>query len=130
MNQETRVSMQSQLFTVQPSGVVLIGPHGRLLPQSPEDGRVRPHEIDVDPSVQLSICQATKERRKAVTSAASRPAKGFQVQLEGTRLNGLSGVYSRTSGTSSSCENPIHLNSRLSSSRAQTSCFGFHKLAS
>lgn len=54
--------------TVQPSGVVLISAHGRLLPQCAVDGRVRPHEIDVDSGVQLPICQSvTQERRRSVT---------------------------------------------------------------
>lgn len=74
--------MQSQLFTVQPSGVVLVGPHGRLLAQSSEDGRVRPHEVDVDAGVQLSVCMGRKERRKPVISAAPRPARRFQVELK------------------------------------------------
>lgn len=81
-NQDTRAPMRSQLFTVQPSGVVLVGPHGRLLPQSSEDGRVRPHEVDVDAGVQLSICMGTKERRKAVISTAPRPARRLQVELK------------------------------------------------
>lgn len=48
----------SRDVTVQPSGVVLIGPHGCLFPQRPEDGRICSHEINVDSCVQLSICQS------------------------------------------------------------------------
>lgn len=51
--------------TVQPSGVVLVRPHGRLLPQGPEDGRVRPHEVDVHACVQLAVCGSARERERS-----------------------------------------------------------------
>lgn len=41
--------------TVQPSGVVLVRPHGRLGPQRAEDGRVGSHEVHVDAGVQLAV---------------------------------------------------------------------------
>lgn len=41
--------------TVQPSGVVLVRPHGRLAPQRAEDGRVGSHEVHVDAGVQLAV---------------------------------------------------------------------------
>ena len=36
-------------FTAQPLGVVLVAAHGVPPGQTPEDGRVRCHEVDVHP---------------------------------------------------------------------------------
>lgn len=47
--------LQASLVTVQPSGVVLVCPHGRLAPQGAEDGRVGSHEVHVDTGVQLAV---------------------------------------------------------------------------
>lgn len=43
--------------TVEPAGVILVGPHGRVFSQRAKDGRVCSHKIDVDTGVQLAICQ-------------------------------------------------------------------------
>lgn len=43
--------------TVEPAGVILVGPHGRVFSQRAKDGRVCSHKIDVDAGVQLAICQ-------------------------------------------------------------------------
>lgn len=41
--------------TVQPSGVVLVCPHGRLAPQRAEHGGVGSHEVHVDAGIQLTV---------------------------------------------------------------------------
>lgn len=43
--------------TVEPAGVILVGPHGCVFAQCAKDGRVCSHKIDVDAGVQLAICQ-------------------------------------------------------------------------
>lgn len=43
--------------TVEPAGVILVGPHGCVFSQRAKDGWVCSHKIDVDAGVQLAICQ-------------------------------------------------------------------------
>lgn len=42
-------------LTAQPLGVVLVRPHGVPPGQAPEDGGVRPHEVDVHAGEKLLI---------------------------------------------------------------------------
>lgn len=117
-------------FTIQPSGVVLISPHGCLLSQGSEDSRVRPHEINVDPRVQLPICQAQREQPRLSHWRRHGPAKRFQVKLKERVWMGPPESETRISGRTSSCvywfihciENYIFQTFRLSSSREQMSC--------
>lgn len=44
-----------RVLTAQPLGVVLVRPHGVPPGQAPEDGGVRPHEVDVHAGEQLLI---------------------------------------------------------------------------
>lgn len=48
---------EAETFTIQPPGVILVSPHGCLLPQRTKDSRVCSHEVDVDGGIQLSIWQ-------------------------------------------------------------------------
>lgn len=117
-------------FTIQPSGVVLVGPHGRLLSQGSEDSRVCPHEINVDPRVQLSICQAQREQPRLSHRRCHGPVQRFQVKLKERVWMGPPEDKTRISGRTSSCvcwfilcvENEILQPFRLSSSRVQMSC--------
>lgn len=43
-------------LTIQPARVILLSPDGRSVPQGSEDGRVRAHEVNVDPCIQIPIC--------------------------------------------------------------------------
>lgn len=44
-----------RVVTAQPLGVVLVRPHGVPPGQAPEDGGVRPHEVDVHAGEKLLI---------------------------------------------------------------------------
>lgn len=43
--------------TMEPAGVILVGPHCRVFAQRAKDGRVCSHKIDVDAGIKLAICQ-------------------------------------------------------------------------
>lgn len=121
-------------LTIQPSGVVLIGPHGCLLSQGSEDSRVRPHEINVDARVQLSICQAQRKQSRLSHQRCHGTTKRFQVKLKErvarSVWTGSPESKTRISGRGSSCvywfilciESEIFQTLRLSSSRVQMSC--------
>lgn len=57
-------------LTIQPPGVVLVRPHGSLGPQSPENGGVCSHEVDIDACIQLAIYPGEEReglKRKGLT---------------------------------------------------------------
>lgn len=64
-------------LTVEPAGVVLVCPHGRLLAHGAEDGCIRAHEVDVDASIKLFICRG---QRSAGNPTSSHPPTFFNCQ--------------------------------------------------
>lgn len=51
-------------FTIQPSGVVLVGSHDSVLPQCSKDSRVGAHKVNVHPCIQFSIYELEKKKRE------------------------------------------------------------------
>lgn len=65
----------ARVFTAQPLGVVLVRPDGVPPGQAPEDGGVRPHEVDVHAGKQLLIwgrqrAGSARARRRSASTLA------------------------------------------------------------
>lgn len=49
--------LKNVVHTVEPAGVILVGPHGCVFSQRAKYGRICSHKINVDAGVQLAICK-------------------------------------------------------------------------